>query len=456
MRADVPIAKSLALIALPTFGQLIAEPVFVLADTAIVGHISPQALAGLAVGSTLVLTAVGLCIFLAYATTSQVAKLFGAGRREEGLRLGMDDLWLSLVIGLGLAVLLFAFAEPLCAFLGVEGADLDQAVIYSRAVVLGMPGMLLVYAANGLYRGLQKVSLTLIVAVAGALLNLGLDVLFVIFWGWGISGSGFATFIAQWAMGIALVVPAIFWARKAGVSIAPHPGGIVSAGLEGLPLFVRTLALRVGIVATVMAAAVLGTEALAAYQVVNAAWSLMLNLLDSVAIAGQMLVGVQLGAGNRNEARRITRITLQAGLGLGAIVGVVFLGAGLVIPEWFSTDPGIQRLTTIGMVVTGLALSLQGWMWGADGILIGAGDFTYLAWTCSAVTGVYLALLAGLAFILAPRLDDVAVAYGFLWLAFDLGLMGGRALTNGLRIRTDAWMPPSLQTSASLAVSGRE
>lgn len=52
-------------LALPTFGQLIAEPTFILIDTAIVGHIGDAALAGLSIGSTIILTAVGLCIFLA-------------------------------------------------------------------------------------------------------------------------------------------------------------------------------------------------------------------------------------------------------------------------------------------------------------------------------------------------------------------------------------------------------
>ena len=65
--AQVPAstARQLFTLAVPTFGQLIAEPLFVLIDTAIVGHVSDAALAGLSLGSTVVLTAVGLCVFLA-------------------------------------------------------------------------------------------------------------------------------------------------------------------------------------------------------------------------------------------------------------------------------------------------------------------------------------------------------------------------------------------------------
>ena len=183
-------AGALLALAVPTFGQLIAEPTFILIDTAIVGHVGESALAGLALGSTIILTAVGLCVFLAYATTSQVARLFGAGRVREGLQAGIDGLWLALAIGTVLAVGLFAASEPLCWLLGGRGGDLSHAVAYTRAVVLGAPGMLLVYAANGLYRGFQKVGITLAAAVAGAVLNTVLDVAFVIVLGWGVGGSG--------------------------------------------------------------------------------------------------------------------------------------------------------------------------------------------------------------------------------------------------------------------------
>lgn len=432
--------RRIVALGVPTFGQLIAEPAFVLVDTAIVGHVSTTALAGLSLGSTVILTAVGLCIFLAYATTSQVARLFGAGRRQEGLQSGVDSLWLSLIIGTALTVALFVGAEPLCALLGGRGDDLAQAVIYVRAVVLGVPGMLLVYAANGIFRGLQKVRVTLVVAVTGALLNTALDVLFVIVLGWGVGGSGFATFIAQWFMGLALAVPAVSWALKGGADWRPRWRSIAAVGTDGAPLFLRTLALRVGLVATVMAAAALGTEVLAGYQVVNATWNFALNILDSIAIAGQALVGAELGAGRMAAARALTNTTLRAGLVAGLVVGAAFALVGSIAPQAFSPNEEVQRLAMVGMVITGVALPLQGWMWAADGILIGAGDFHYLAATCTAVTLVYVTVLAGLMLGAMPALSDQTLRCALLWCAFDVVLMGGRAIANGVRIRSDAWM----------------
>ncbi len=435
----VTLAALLA-IALPTFGQLIAEPAFVLVDTAIVGHLGESALAGLALGSTVILTAVGLCIFLAYFTTAQVGRHLGAGRRKEGLQTGIDGMWLSLAIGITLAVVLFFGAKPICWLLGGREAGLEQAIIYTRMVVLGVPGMLLVYASTGLHRGFQRPNITLVAAVSGAVLNIVLDVFFVLVLGWGIAGSGFATCIAQWYMGIFLAVPVLLWSRKEGVNLLPHWRRIANARREGFPLFVRTLALRVGMVATVMTAAALGTQILAGYQVVNASWNFMANVLDSVAIAGQTLVAAELGAQRFAKARELTRLVLHAGLLVGCLAGIIFVGLGFVAPHLFSEEIQIQYVAAIGMIISGIALPMQGWTWAADGILIGAGDFRYLAWALSLASAVYIGVLAILDFAIGPFVTGVAWRTALLWTAFNFVFMGGRAVTNWLRIRTDRWM----------------
>ena len=432
--------KKLALLAIPTFGQLIAEPAFVLIDTAIVGHVSDSALAGLSLGSTVVLTAVGLCVFLAYSTTSQVARLFGAGKKKAGLQAGMNGLWLSLAIGVVLASFLFVFAESLCGFLGGKGETLQQATIYTQMVLLGVPGMLLVYAANGIFRGLQKVNITLVAAVAGALLNTVLDILFVIEWGWGIAGSGIATAIAQWFMGLFLVIPAVYWARRGGATLKPSLSGIVSAGGEGFPLFLRTLALRAALVASVMAAASMGTEVLAAYQVVNAAWNFTVNALDSIAIAGQTLVGAELGAQEYDRARKLTNGTARAGFVVGVVVGIVFALLGLVAGQLFSPNPSIQLLVSAGMIAVGILMPLQGWMWALDGILIGAGDFLYLALTCTVSACIHIVALLVLVFCIDPLLPSDVIRIALLWAVMGVFLMGGRGIANGLRSKGDTWM----------------
>lgn len=434
------IHRQIIALALPTFGQLIAEPTFILIDTAIVGHIGDAALAGLSIGSTIILTAVGLCIFLAYSTTAQVAHLLGAGRRREGLQAGIDGLWLALSIGTVLGLGLFAAAEPLCRALGGQGEVLEQAVTYTRAIVLGAPGMLMVYAANGIFRGLQKIRITLIAAVGGAVVNTALDVLFVIVLNWGIAGSGVATLIAQWFMGLFLVIPAILWSRADGASLRPRLAGIAAAGGDGLPLFIRTLAIRAAMVATVACAARMGTAVLAGFQAVNSSWNFAMNMLDSVGIAGQTLVATTLGAGSVQQARRLTRATGRVGLVTGAVIGTAFAVVGLFAGHFFSPTPNIQTLIAVGMVTMGIFFPLQGWMMAIDGILIGARDYRYLAGTCTLTAVVYVTLILILANMVTPALTSDLMRTAVLWAAFNVVLMGGRGLSNGLRVRSDAWM----------------
>lgn len=432
--------RQILALAIPTFGQLIADPLFVLIDTAIVGHIGDTALAGLSIGSTVLLTVAGLCNFLAYGTTSRVGQLMGAGRKREGLETGVDGLWLALIIGVIISTAFFATARPLCSLMGASGDVLSNAVIYLQAVIFGLPGMLLVYAANGIFRGLKKVRITLVAAVLGAALNTALDFLFVFGLGMGIRGSGLATLIAQWFMGIYLVIPSLKWSHDAGASLAPRISGITATAADGLPLFIRTLALRICLVATVVLATHMGTQVLAAYQAVNSSWNFVLNILDAIGISGQALVATEIGAKRYGRAREMTRISAKAGFYGGIGVGVVLIIFGFLAAPMFSPNTAIQHLIVIGTIVVAIFLPLAGWMWALDGILIGAGDYKYLAVTCSIVTIVYLPLVLVLNFIDSTCNPGAVIRMVLLWAVFNVVFIGGRSIFNGLRARGDKWM----------------
>src|SRR5919197_816370 len=99
-------------LALPALGSLAAEPLYVLADTAIVGHLGRSQLAALGIAAT-VLSVFATFNFLQYGTTAQVARASGAGESETAARLGAQALWLSLGVGAVLAVLMAVLAGAL-------------------------------------------------------------------------------------------------------------------------------------------------------------------------------------------------------------------------------------------------------------------------------------------------------------------------------------------------------
>ena len=86
-------------LAVPAFLALVAEPLFLLSDAAIIGHLGTPELAGQGIAAVVLQTAVGLCIFLAYGTTASVARHVGAGDTRGALAQGIDGVWLAVLIG---------------------------------------------------------------------------------------------------------------------------------------------------------------------------------------------------------------------------------------------------------------------------------------------------------------------------------------------------------------------
>ena len=108
-----PHDREIRRLAIPALGALAAEPLYLLVDTAIVGHLGTAQLAALAIAATVLTTLVTVCVFLTYGTTAQVARLHGAGEHERAGALAAQALWLGLGIGVVLAAGLAALAPQL-------------------------------------------------------------------------------------------------------------------------------------------------------------------------------------------------------------------------------------------------------------------------------------------------------------------------------------------------------
>ena len=428
-------ARILAL-AVPALGALLAEPLFVLADSAIVGHLGTEQLAGLALASTVLVTLVGLCVFLAYATTAAVARRIGAGDAAGALTLGVDGMWLAVGLGVVLAVVAWLGAPTAVTALGATPDVAAYAVTYLRWSAPGLPGMLVVLAATGALRGLQDTRTPLAVAAGGAAVNAVLNLVLVYGVGLGLAGSGLGTAVTQLGMAAVLTVVVVRGARSLGAALAPAFGGIWSSARAGAPLFVRTLSLRLAILLTVFVAAGLGQVALAGHQVVGSLWGLTAFALDALAIAAQALVGYSLGAGDLAQTRAVLRRTLTWGVGAGAALGVAVAATGWWLAPLFTPDPEVRAAVAGSLVVMAVFLPMAGWVFVLDGVLIGAGDGRYLA-----ATGVLtLAAYAPVALAVRAWAPDGAPGLAWLWAAFAGVFMLSRALTTGLRARTTTWM----------------
>jgi putative MATE family efflux protein len=418
-------------LAIPAFGALIAEPLFLLADSAIVGRIGTVPLGGLGVASQVLSTLVGISVFLAYGTTAAVARQLGAGQGQAAIRQGIDGLWLAAVIGLVVLGAGWPLAPAIAGAFGGSAGVYAQAIIYLRISLLGAPAMLAVLAGIGVLRGLQDTRTPLLVAVVANVVNVVLNALFVLVLHWGIAGSAWGTVIAQTATAAAYLTVVGRGARRAGVSFAPDLAGVRAAAFAGASLVVRTLALQAALIITTAIAARQGNAAIAAHQIAFRIWVLLALALDAIAIAAQAITGRYLGAGDVPGARAATNRMIAWGTVYGVVFGVALLAARPFLPGLFAVTPEVRRLLLAVLLIVAVQQPVAGVVFVLDGVLIGAGDQDYLA-LAGLVTLAAFAVAA--AVVVVTHAGLVA-----LWLAYSLWMLA-RFATLTLRARGSRWL----------------
>jgi putative MATE family efflux protein len=421
-------------LAVPAFLALVAEPLFLLTDAAIVGHLGTPQLAALGIASAVLGTLVSLCIFLAYGTTASVARQVGAGNTRGALTQGIDGLWLAALIGALTSLVTVPVTPQLVGLFDPGPAVADLAVTYLRIALLGAVPLLLMLAATGVLRGLQDTRTPLVVAVVGNLANIALNLWLVYGLDLGIAGSAIGTLVAQLASAVALVWVVVRGARRAGASLRPDLPGIRQSGRAGVPLIIRTLALRASLLVMTYGAARLGEADLATMQLALTIWTFLAFALDAVAIAAQAITGRYLGASDIHGTRQVTDRMMRWGWLSGLVTGVALAIVSPLLGRLFTSDTAVLDLLVPVLLVAALAQPLAGIVFVLDGVLIGAGDGVYLAW---AQLGTLL-LFAPAAWLVVAMAEDHGLA--LLWAAFGLFFMGGRAVTLLLRARGDGWM----------------
>nr|WP_308012015.1 MATE family efflux transporter [Streptomyces acidipaludis] len=437
--------REILALALPAFGALVAEPLFVMADSAVVGHLGTAQLAGLGVAAALLTTAVNVFIFLAYATTAAVARRVGAGDLRAALRQGVDGIWLALLLGAVVVAAVLPAAPALSHLAGASDTAAPYATTYLRISAFGIPAMLVVLAATGVLRGLQDTRTPLYVAVGGFTVNAGLNAALVYGAGLGIAGSAWGTVIAQNGMAAVYLWTVVRGIRRQAAAdgegggdggdwwslLRPDAAGIRACARAGAPLLVRTISLRAMLLIATAVAARLGDTAIAAHQITLTVWSLLAFALDAIAIAGQAIIGRYLGADDAAGARAACRRMIEWGVACGVVLGVLVALARPLIGPLFSSDAAVQGALSSALLVVAVGLPVTGVVCVLDGVLMGAGDGPYLAWSMLVTLAVFTP-----AALAVPALGAGLAA---LWWALTLMLLT-RLTALWLRARSGRWV----------------
>jgi putative MATE family efflux protein len=428
--------REIVRLAVPAFLALVAEPLFLLADAAIVGHLGTPQLAGLGIAGAIVQTAVGLCVFLAYGTTASVARRVGAGDLRGALVQGVDGVWLAVLIGAVTTAVGVATTGPLVGLFSPGPEVAQHATTYLRWAFLGVVPLLVMLATTGILRGLQDTRTPMVVALGGNLLNIVLNYLLVYPLGLGIAGSAIGTDLAQLASATVMVAVVVRAARSQGASLRPDLAGVRRAAHAGLALVIRTLTLRASLLVMTYGAATLGGTAVATHQLASTIWTFLAFALDAIAIAAQAITGRYLGAGDTGTTRQVTRRMIGWGILSGVATGAGLAATTPFVGVLFTPDPAVRDLLWPVLLVAALFQPVAGVVFVLDGVLIGAGDGRYLAWGGVVV----LAVFAPLALLGTGLTGPGSTALVWLWGIFGVAFMGSRAVVLLLRARGTRWM----------------
>lgn len=398
-RRRSPHDRAIAALAVPALGSLIADPLLSLVDTAFVGRVGSDALAGLGVSAAVFGVAFFVFNFLEYGTTTEVARAVGARDLPGAGRATVTAAVMAVVAGMGAGLLLLVFAGPVTGLLGAGGAVQSEAVTYVMIRALAAPAVLLVRSAHGSYRGHQDTRTPFLVTLGMNGLNLVLDPILIFGADLGVAGAAWATVIAQWIGAIVFLVLAARGRDRYGLRGAKPVGAEVRAFLR----IGRDLAIRSGsLLATFTLATAIATrvsdDAVAAHQILSQVFIFLALAVDALAIAAQALVGKSVGEEGPGRtldlADRLLAVGVVVGFGLAGlllvlqpVLGRIFTDDAAVLSQVDAAYWLLVLIQPIGAVV---------FVW--DGVFIGAGDFAFLA----AAMVVSSAVACGLLLLVLP------------------------------------------------------
>ena len=365
-------------------------PLVGLVDVAVIGRTGDAAaLAGVALGTTIVNFLFWSFGFLRMGMTGMTAQAQGAGDAQE-----VDAMLVrGLAVGLGIGALLTAaqlILIPAAFAILAGGPDVDaSAQPYVAARFLGAPASLAVFAINGWLLGLGRSRTALALQIVMNLVNAGLDILFVWHFGLGARGVGLGTACAEWtALATGLLLVASHLRSRAGLF---EPKALKRLFAVNADIMIRTVALLTLFAWLANAGARLGTNALAANQVLLQVIALVAFVLDGFAFTAESRVGQAIGARSRPDLVRAIRLTGEFSFGCAALACVLIWTLGEPSIKFLVANQMVRRLSNTFLPVVAILPLLGTPAWLLDGIFIGATGGKALRNAALLTTGLYIA-----------------------------------------------------------------
>jgi MATE family multidrug resistance protein len=355
----------------------LSTPLLGAVDTAVVGHLPDAAyIGGVAIGALIFSFIYWGFGFLRMGTTGFTAQAFGAGDKDE-LRASLARPAL-LALFLGAAVILLQWPVGALAFWAVEASPAveNHTALYFEIRIWSAPATLLNFAILGWLLGLKRPGLALLLQLVLNGLNIVLDLVFVIGFGWAIAGVAFATLISEVATAAIGLVLAAFMLRRIGGAWnwrrIRRREKLIRLLRVNFDIFVRTLCLVFAFAVFTAEGAKLGDTTLAANAILMHLLTFAAYGLDGFAHAAEILVGAAVGARDRGKFRAAVRAATVWAAMLACIMTGIYWIAGPSIIALFSNLEDVLAEARRYLPWSVALPIISVWSFQLDGIFIGA------------------------------------------------------------------------------------
>lgn len=369
--------KKLWQFALPMILSNITVPLLGLVDTAVIGHLdSPVYLGGVAVGSTATSFLFMLLLFLRMSTTGLTAQAHGADDKTALVRALVQPLLIALLAGVIFIVLRQPIGFLATTVTGGDVAVLEQARLFISVRWLSAPAMLINLVILGWLLGVQYVRAPVILLIVGNLVNIVLDLWFVIHLGWGVRGAAAATAIAEYTT--LLIGMVMVWQVLRLHNLTPRS---LISGWRGdfrrffrlnRDIMLRSLLLQLCFASLTVLGARMGPDIVAVNTVLLMFLTFTAYALDGFAYAVETYSGEACGAKNTRQLLTVWQAAIrQAGI-VALFFSVIYAVAGRHIIALLTSLPALQQMAD-HYLIWQVLLPLAGvWCYLLDGVFIGA------------------------------------------------------------------------------------
>jgi putative MATE family efflux protein len=435
--------RSVIQLAWPVVVQQVSFSMVQLVDTALVGHLGEDALAGVRLAGQIFWFSQAGMVAVAVGSTAIIARNVGSGDTRHASTTLHNAIIMATLWGIGIGILMWLLGGWGLGMLGAEEGAKHQGTVYLKAAAVGMPFWALVFAGNASQQGAGDTRTPMVTGLVVNFVNI--VVAYSLINGTGpapkldVLGSG-GGFTAAAIVGAALVL-AVLSLRKEGVHFTPRrvldfqPGDARRVLNVGIPAGVEQVQFNIAFMIYTRIIASLGTTALAAHGVTLAIQGLTFNVGFALSIATSALVGQSLGAKRPDLAEKSAYLAMRYSLVFMVVTAVVVALLGAQITGIFVggenadevIDIGRKLLLIFALAMPGIAVSLT-----LGGALRGAGD-----------TRAVLYIMAGTTWIvrLVPAYL-LAITFGLgvpgAWMAAVLDI-NSRAVLMYVRFRAGRW-----------------